>query len=81
MVIDKSSRIGYNLLSLELSVDDLRLLKLYISHHGLVDYRGNLVSPRMFLHSLVRGWIDDELYSFKRDLGIGALELEDNHDE
>ena len=77
MVIIRGSRIGYNLFSLEVSSDDLRLLKLYISHHGLVDYRGNLVSPRMFFHSLVRSWIDDELYSFKCGLGLGSLDLED----
>ncbi len=73
----KRSRKGYNVISLDFSLSDLRLLKLYISHHNLCDHRGILVSPRMFLHGLVRSWIDDELYSFKCGLGLGALDLED----
>jgi hypothetical protein len=75
-LLDKTSRKGSNSFSLEISLDDLRLLKLYISHHNLCDYRGVLVTPRMFFHSLIKGWIDDELYVFKRGLDLGNLDID-----
>jgi len=76
-----SVRRGYTVFSLDLSLDDLRLLKLYISYNNLCDFRGVLVTPRMFFHGLVRSWIDDELYSFKRGLDLGNIKLEDNKNE
>jgi len=74
------NRKGYSCIGLEFSDVDLRLLKLYIVHHELVDYLGNPLSVRSFLYSLCKSWFIDDLYKFRDNNEIGDMSLLDDID-